>query len=91
MRTIQNLPGFPLHPLQRIVSPKFCKSQLISPVEGYVVVRGHLSDGRFHGGQVTHSELGGAYDEMAMALANKFTISSVGHMGQQMSALPVHQ
>ncbi len=91
MRTIQNLPGFPLHPLKRIVSPKFYKSLLISPVEGYVVVRGYLSEGRFHGGRVIHSELGGAYDEMAMTLANKFTISNAGHMGQQMSALPVHQ
>lgn len=50
-----------------------------------------MSEGRFHGGQVTHSELGGAYDEMALTLANKFTISRVGHMGYQMSALPVHQ
>lgn len=91
IRTVRDLPGFPQNTLKRIVSPKFYKSLLISPVEGYVVVRGHLSGGRFHGGQVTHSELGGAYDDMALALANKFTISHVGHMDYQMAALAVHQ
>ncbi len=91
IRTVRDLPGFPENTLKRIVSPKFYKSLLISPVEGYVVVRGHLSGGRFHGGQVTHSELGGAYDDMALALASHFTISHVGHMDYQMSALAVHQ
>lgn len=89
VRTIANLPGFPREPLERIVSPKFYRSLLISPVEGWIVVRGQLVGGRFAGARVTHSELGGAYDEMAMALAKNFGITGFGHTDRQMAATAV--
>lgn len=87
VRTVRNLPGFPIEALRRTVSPKFYKSLLISPVEGWVVVRGQLvANGSFAGIRVTHSELGGAYDQMAMGLAKSFTITGMGTTDQQMAA-----
>ena len=89
-RTVRNLPGFPIEVLKRTVSPKFYKSLLISPVEGWVVVRGQLvSSGRFAGMRVTHSELGGAFDGLAMQLAKNFTISGAGHTDRQTPASSV--
>ena len=87
IRTVRNLPGFPVEALRRTVSPKFYRSLLVSPVEGWVVVRGQLvNSGRLAGMRVTHSELGGAFDKLALELANKFTISGSGHTDRQMAA-----
>ena len=83
VRTVANLPGFPRETLKRIVSPKFYRSLLVSPVEGWVVVRGQLAGGRFAGARVTHSELGGAYDDLAMTLAKGFGITGFGHTDRQ--------
>lgn len=86
-RTIRNLPGFPEQVLKRMVSAKFYRSLLISPVEGYIVVSGHLvGRGAFTGIRVTHSELGGAYDEMALELARNFTISGFTNTDRQAAA-----
>ena len=87
IRTIRNLPGFPVEALRRTVSPKFYKSLLISPVEGWVVVRGQLvANGSFAGMRVTHSELGGAFDKLALELAKNFTITGFGTTDRQMAA-----
>lgn len=87
IRTVRDLPGFPVEVLKRTVSAKFYRSLLISPVTGWVVVRGQLvSSGRLAGMRVTHSELGGAFDKLALQLADKFTISGAGHTDRQMAA-----
>ena len=73
--------------MKQTVSPKFYRSLLISPVTGWVVVRGQLvNSGRFAGMRVTHSELGGAYDKLALQLASNFTMSGAGHTDRQMAA-----
>ena len=87
LRTVRNLPGFPVEALRRTVSPKFYKSLLVSPVEGWVVVRGQLvANGSFAGMRVTHSELGGAFDKIALDLAKNFTITGFGTTDRQMAA-----
>jgi hypothetical protein len=89
-RTIRNLPSFPIEALKRTVSPKFYKSLLISPVTGWVVVRGQLvSSGKFAGMRVTHSELGGAFDKLALELANNFSLTGFGTTDRQMAASAV--
>ncbi len=72
------------------MSPKFYKSLLISPVAGFVVVRGQLLNGRFTGSRVTHSELEGSLDETALQLANQFSISNVGTTDRQMPVVAAH-
>jgi hypothetical protein len=63
---------------------------LISPVTGWVVVRGQLvSSGKFAGMRVTHSELGGAFDKLALELANNFSLTGFGTTDRQMAASAV--
>src|SRR5205085_9607905 len=45
-RTISNISSIPQRVLQRSISPKFYQSLLISPVEGYIAVRGQLDGNR---------------------------------------------
>ena len=70
-RTITELKVIPLRVLQRSISPKFYKSLLISPVEGWITVRAQVSGTRLAGMRVTKSDLGGAYDAMALKLAGE--------------------
>jgi hypothetical protein len=60
--------------LLRIVSPKFYRSLLISPVQSWVVVRGTLLNDHLSGTRVVHSEMGGEYDQLALDLANNLQI-----------------
>src|SRR5438309_11056732 len=62
-RTVDEIPGG-REALSRMVSPKFYRSLLISPVAGWVVVRGQLAANRVSGATVVHSEMGGAYDKL---------------------------
>jgi hypothetical protein len=70
-RTLTDLKVIPTRVLQRTISPKFYKSLLISPVEGWIVVRGNLAGTRLSGLKVTRSDLGGAYDAKALQLASE--------------------
>jgi len=60
--------------LLRIVSPKFYRSLLISPVEGWIVVRGDLMNDHLTGTRIIRSERGGVYDHLALDLANNLQI-----------------
>jgi hypothetical protein len=76
VRTISDISSIPHQVLQRSISPKFYKTLLISPIEGYVVVRGQVSSTTHLSGlRVIHSELGGAYDSIALERARAMTIS----------------
>jgi hypothetical protein len=68
-RTLTEINVIPARILKRSVSPNFYKTLLISPVEGWVVVRGNLSSTRLTGSRVVHSELGGRYDSLAIQRA----------------------
>jgi hypothetical protein len=72
-RTLKDIPGA-RESLLRIVSPRFYQSLLISPVEGWIVVRGQLAGTRVSGARVIHSELNGAYDRLALDLANNLQV-----------------
>jgi len=61
--------------LQRSISPKFYKSLLISPVEGWIVVRGKVINTPISGARVIRSELNGAYDQLALKFANDLGIT----------------
>ena len=67
--------------LLRMVSPRFYRTLLVSPVEGWIVVRGQLTAGtRMYGGRVIHSELGGVYDKLALDLANNLVVIGYPHL-----------
>jgi hypothetical protein len=75
VRTISSISSIPQRVLQRSISPKFYQSLLISPVDGYVAVRGQLDGTRLSGLRVVHSELDGAYDSLALERAKAVTIA----------------
>jgi hypothetical protein len=74
-KTLSELKVIPARVLQRSVSPKFYKSLLISPVEGWVTVRAQLAGTRLSGLRVTKSDLNGAYDSLALKLAGDVRLS----------------
>jgi hypothetical protein len=74
-RKITELNVIPLRVLQRSISPKFYKSLVISPVEGWITVRAQVSGAHLTGMRVTKSDLGGAYDAIALKLANEVRLS----------------
>ena len=76
VRTTQNIRGLPIAPLRQMVKPSFFKSLLISPVEAWVTLRGHIVDYRFSGLRVVHSELGGKYDALALEMVKYIELPS---------------
>ena len=72
-RSINDIPAAK-ESLLRTVSPKFYRSLLISPVEGWIVVRGDLMNDHLAGTRIIRSELGGVYDRLALDLANNLQI-----------------
>jgi hypothetical protein len=72
-RSINDIPAAQ-EALLRIVSPKFYRSLLISPVAGWIVVRGNLVQNHLAAARVVRSELGGKYDHLALELAHNLQI-----------------
>jgi hypothetical protein len=75
IRTVTDLNVISTRALQRSISPKFYKSLLISPVQGWVAVGGNLSGNHLSGARVVHSELGGRFDSLALQLAKEIQIA----------------
>jgi hypothetical protein len=73
-RKLAELNVIPPRVLQRSVSPKFYKSLLVSPVEGWIIVRAQLSGTRLSGARVIQSELKGVFDPLALQLAKEAQI-----------------
>jgi hypothetical protein len=74
-RTITDLNAVPTRVLQRAISPKFYKTLLVSPVEGWVVVRANLNGTHLSGARVVQSDLNGKYDALALERASKVNIA----------------
>lgn len=74
-RTLTDLNVISTRALQRSISPKFYKSLLISPVQGWVTVGGSISGTHLSGMRVVHSELDGRYDALALQLAKEIQIA----------------
>src|SRR4051794_1330773 len=73
--TITELKVIPAKVLQRSISAKFYQSLLKSPVEGWFTVRGQVSGAKLTGARITKSDLGGAYDAVALKLASEVRLS----------------
>lgn len=71
--------------LQRSISPKFYQSLVISPVEGWIVVRASVINTRISGARVMRSELNGAYDQLALNFAEDLKISGYYAMENPLS------
>ena len=81
-RTLQELSGVvPLRVLQRSISPRFFQSLLISPIDGWIVVRARRSQSRLFGARVIRSSLNGAYDPLALEWAEDVRIAGNNSIG----------
>jgi hypothetical protein len=74
-RRIQELNVISTRVLQRSISPKFYKSLCVSPIKGWVVVRANLVNTHLSGIRIIHSELDGAWDQLALKLAREQVIA----------------
>ena len=81
-RRLTELNIIPARVLERSISPKFYKSLLISPIEGWIVVRANLSGTRLSGARVIRSELKGLYDPVALQLAKEAVIAGNDTLGK---------
>jgi hypothetical protein len=91
-RVLSDIPGA-RESLLRIVSPRFYRTLLISPVEGWIVVRGQLAAGtHMFGARILHSELGGVYDRLALDLAKNLVVIGYPHveLGDLTPAILLH-
>jgi len=75
VRTLTDLNVIPTRVLKRSISPEFHKTLLISPVQGWIVVRATLTGTHLSGMRVVRSELKGHYDSLALKLANEIVIA----------------
>lgn len=89
VRTITDLNVISTRALQRSISPKFYKSLLISPIHGWVAVRGNLARTRLSGLKVVHSELDGRFDPLALQLAQEIQIAGYYSLERPQSGAPV--
>lgn len=74
-RTIGELDIIPTRVLQRSVSPKFFKSLLISPIKGWVVVRGELSGTKLAGLRVVRAEPNNLNNGLALQRAKDVVLA----------------
>ena len=80
-RTITDLNVIPTRVLKRSISPKFFKTLLVSPIKGWVVVRGNLSGTRISGARIVRSELNGDFDALALKLAKEVHLAGYFSIG----------
>ena len=84
-RRIQDLNVISTRVLQRSISPRFYKTLLISPIEGWILVRATWVGTHLSGARVVRSDLNGVYDQLALKFAEDFEIA--GATGVQSSNL----
>jgi hypothetical protein len=74
-RTIANTRALASEQLQSEMKPKLYKKLSTLPIEGWIIVRGRVTTTRFTGAEVVQSDLNGAYDSLALKVANEAQFS----------------
>jgi hypothetical protein len=75
IRTIKNLPAFPLQSLRAGVGRTLYRSLAVSPIAAWLVARTALAGGRSGNAKIIHSEGNGVYDKMLLEMANGYSVS----------------
>lgn len=86
IRTIQNLPNFPLQALRTGVGRKLYGSLAVSPVSAWLMARAAVVHGRSMGAKITHSEGNGVYDNMLLEMANGYSVSGQNTIESRLAA-----
>lgn len=88
-RTLADLPGLPENVLQRAIAPWFYKSLLVSPLEGWIITRGELSNTKVHGARIIRSDLNGEFDARIVKAANELKIAGDYQLDRLAKTSPV--
>ena len=88
-RTLTELPGLPENVLQRAIAPWFYKSLLVSPLEGWIITRGELSNTKVHGARIIRSDLKGEFDARIVQAADELKIAGVYQLDRLAKTSPV--
>lgn len=88
-RTLKEVNVIPTSVLRRSINPWFYESLLVSPIEGWIVVRAQLSGTKLVGERVIRSDLGGAFDAVALRRAKELTIAGDKKLGSQLKVSTV--
>lgn len=72
-RTLNDIPAA-RESLRTMVSPRFFRSLVISPVEACIIVRGELTDDHLVTSKVVHSEQNHRFDSLALELAGNLQV-----------------
>ena len=75
--------------LKRSISPKFYKTLMMSPIDGWIVVRGKLSGTRVFGERIIRSDLGGKFDATALQVVRDIEIKGDYKLDSQIKASTV--
>jgi hypothetical protein len=92
IRTFLDCPNLPRESLRNGVSAKFYKSLTISPLDAWIVVRAPLHGMKSYQAKVVRSDAGGAYDAVALSLANSMQVTGLNTTESRinMSEIEVH-
>lgn len=75
VRTIKNLPGFPMESLRRTIDHQLFRSLEVSPLEAWVVARSLIFGRKTQAPKIIHEEADGAYDDLIKAIAQTYEVS----------------
>ncbi len=92
IRTFLDCPGLPREAQRSGVSAKFYKSLAISPLEAWIVVRAPINGLKAAGARVVRCDAVGAFDDVALALANSMEVSGLNYTESHIhvSSIDVH-
>ena len=88
-RTVEDINVIPTRVLKRAISPKFFETLRISPIQGQIVVRAELVGTKLFGQRVVKSDLGGAFDALALERAKQIRIWRHYKLDGQVPSTPV--
>ncbi len=75
IRTIKNLPNFPIESLRVGINRPLFRSLTVSPISVWLVARAALIGGHSANAKIIHPEGNGAYDQLLLEMANGYSVT----------------
>ncbi len=88
-RTLGEIKVIPKGVLERAIAPWFYKSLLVSPLEGWVIARGELSNTKVYGARIIRSDLNGVFDARTVQAASELKITGDYRLDRLAKTSPV--
>lgn len=79
IRTLKDLPGFPLQALSQSINHQLLRSLEVSPLEAWIVARSPVFGGKSQVAKIIHEEGDGRYDELIKELARNYEVTGGEH------------